>query len=1130
MIDDADGSKSGTIWNIYYHLYLDEESYQILQDQSEKLYVLSNTIDSWHQSEYGTVLRICDGRSLARIRKAWNSYNTTRMSKEHFKSYEEHLKSKLQRAKDTKEARTGSAIVLTGFRSTAPVGLLALEDLPQLHRAFWETGTTDESNDSLCTTLCANPMFATSAKNTSSLHYGTDPLLGFHLATAYAPLLPESPLKANLFDIPGLRKVVEAAKVQFRAWSRSFRNRVPKNITVRFFTGDALSFCYALQHQGSTSGNSAPNLYRDPYHSDPLVLNESDYGVMSSASTAFNVIDTSNLLDHLGALNLLVASSPLLSKELAATLYTETFVKRQKNLRAMSDELLCGHFPTVSILLGLFPMEYWTNATAISTVDEAMLDLVSHKMTGSEDNAGQMYCRFAWKRVPTEQVSSTMQTSSGLSLADIDLANLLFGIYQKMFEHENMGLLLSDMSLQRLKNNSCPRYHRGSLAAFFALLKTKLSADWNSAMERFLDLVETDSSLLVGRNYIQELYLYLHIFGIYSVPTFKQGSHVQEKHLELGTTETLKKSSPVLCITLRVPRSVLKPFMEIPYTELGTPPLQCVLQSSRKFAGKPWQNIFSVVQLAFGDAIMSGTGQGDDPKLLIQDDDDGWMGKSPLLVSFYVPSWITHLEPQTATVALGIQSTPQSTRTFIKHFGLELKIYETHLGNEENVYLTRYAPNQSGRTCVCQPVELEKTSPQPADDPFDTVITPVVDIKMARITALTGRINLKSKRAQDIFREGAEAATAQTSACVITVRIGKELQYRLYFPAPVIQTRCKLRLARKSSYIEVVVPIASLGGQDHLQHFMYPTFLEKSIPVNWNLPRLNLDRLPVLDITKTKDMQWLVTHASLTFSTRERTLRDTPTKMINGIHDNVRLNYKESLFTIFMSFSGLQGARSNVFGLSDSTRGGVSIIIIGSRLRLDLANHTVVLDAAVLPLTDSLMPKIRSFLQTITDMGVHTIHMNDDEVRLWKQTITAYVERCRDWSHTSSCEYLVGSSIPISFEGKEDFICSCGKGKLPSGFTTGIPGWKTVSKHAFRIALSPSFSVPYVEGVCEIDKSRLSSIDADGCDACGKSKRNGGVALLKCGRCRTAKYCSVECQRAKWKDHKKACKEIAVNE
>ena len=311
---------------------------------------------------------------------------------------------------------------------------------------------------------------------------------------------------------------------------------------------------------------------------------------------------------------------------------------------------------------------------------------------------------------------------------------------------------------------------------------------------------------------------------------------------------------------------------------------------------------------------------------------------------------------------------------------------------------------------------------------------------------------------------------------------------------------------------------------------MYPTFLDKSCPVNWNLPRLNLDRLPVLDTTETENLQWLITHTSLMFSTRERTLRETSTKMTSGIHRDVRLNYKESLFSMFMSFSGLQSTRSEIFGLSDSTRGGVSILIMGSRLRLDLANHTVVLDAAVLPLTHSLLPRIRSFLETISTMGVRIINMNDDEMRLWKQTLSAYVERCRDWSHTSSCEYLNGSCVPISLEGNRQFLCSCGIDRLPSRFMPVIPRWESVSKYACRIAISPSFSVPYVEGVYEIDDKKLSKSYASNCDACGKEERSRGMALLKCARCQKVRYCSAQCQRSRWKDHKRTCKKGGLND
>ena len=46
---------------------------------------------------------------------------------------------------------------------------------------------------------------------------------------------------------------------------------------IRFFCGDALAFCHALQHMHTGDGSEA-NWYRDQYHMKPLVLDGEDYG------------------------------------------------------------------------------------------------------------------------------------------------------------------------------------------------------------------------------------------------------------------------------------------------------------------------------------------------------------------------------------------------------------------------------------------------------------------------------------------------------------------------------------------------------------------------------------------------------------------------------------------------------------------------------------------------------------------------------------------------------------------------------------------------------------------------------------------------------------------------------------
>jgi hypothetical protein len=66
-------------------------------------------------------------------------------------------------------------------------------------------------------------MFASLLEDTFTLHYGTDPLLGFHLATAYVLFTTESPLRPNSPQHLDVHKVVEAARFQFRAWGNSFK-------------------------------------------------------------------------------------------------------------------------------------------------------------------------------------------------------------------------------------------------------------------------------------------------------------------------------------------------------------------------------------------------------------------------------------------------------------------------------------------------------------------------------------------------------------------------------------------------------------------------------------------------------------------------------------------------------------------------------------------------------------------------------------------------------------------------------------------------------------------------------------------------------------------------------------------
>lgn len=309
----------------------------------------------------------------------------------------------------------------------------------------------------------------------------------------------------------------------------------------------------------------------------------------------------------------------------------------------------------------------------------------------------------------------------------------------------------------------------------------------------------------------------------------------------------------------------------------------------------------------------------------------------------------------------------------------------------------------------------------------------------------------------------------------------------------------------------------------------FPLIRRDNVWSAWNVHYTNLDRLPTLRTGEPKQLAWLDSHTALAFSDRERQQRRL------GVGMSGFTQSKDSLHAMTMHVSGVQVKQTRqVLALDRKSDGGIDTLIFVTHLRLDLPAHTIVFDAFVLCLEESILPILGRFLGDLSGSGsMVSIVVTTEELAVWKRWLPALVERCRSWEHKPDCAYSqAGASVPLSIEHGGKPICSCGQGIVTDAFKAK-KAWQPFTPYVTRVAISPLFSLSYLETVAGSFHEDLSgSLEARGmgssksgnpqCSKCRKTLPEGKVSV--CSRCRSVSYCSKECQVADWKQHKVFCR------
>lgn len=516
---DHDGDDIGThhhngtddaTWNIYYELYLDNASLGLLEAQAGKLFDLSSSMEAWHAGPYGRILRICDSGTLALLREVWDNYSPQRPELAQQLRHQSIVLERCKKAMGSGDKNASNPAFGVSLQPCTQV-VDATKDGQKLKNRFWE-----KENES----LKVNPSLVMAATDTSDLHYGTDPLLGFHLLAAHdAPLVPD---ETHVLSVPSedpTQHLKDTACLQFRSWVQYFRH-VKKAVTLRFCASDALVFCYTYQYL-NIANKTCANWPRHAYRAENLTLDNPDYYANEKLAPRFlNVIDTSNLSDRLGLLNIIAAAIPLLENDLCSTLYTEFRVKATNDFRSGLDDFLHGDFPSMSVLLGVFPVDYWTNACAVWFGDKHLLE-----PQGRDQSAAHTFHRQGWK-LQLSQRSRAARTQPGvidgqLHFAEIDLGQLLLKCYLMLFKHEDVLDELSKFMQGPLSHlaaaTSLTHYHRANFAAFLGYVKGRVYVDkWEDMILALMRSIKHSKPAPFTQVYLQELCVYLVVYGVCS--------------------------------------------------------------------------------------------------------------------------------------------------------------------------------------------------------------------------------------------------------------------------------------------------------------------------------------------------------------------------------------------------------------------------------------------------------------------------------------------------------------------------------------------------------------------------------------------------------------------------------------
>jgi hypothetical protein len=618
-----------------------------------------------------------------------------------------------------------------------------------------------------------------------SVHYGTDPIKCFHLA----PCL-ESVSSGVRGDVSAssatAAEIVANIENQFAGWCVGFHHRMHApspnaEVRFRFFGGNAMGLCKALL---SVSRGAPLNTteHADVWGATTIsFVDDYQRNSLTPAPLSFNVIDTSNLADHIGYLNILLITAPLLGRGLPAALFTHSLISsingRHEHVSAL--DMIGVDLPFLSTVLGLVPERKYSAFTSQSMSPELFLSAFR------QGPSHQFLELNSWRAI------NGAHTPAGYFF-DCDPQNLgafLFSIYLQLFQDENFSI----------GGVAClGHYTRDTFVCFASCVKDRYLGKWDAAMDYVLNSLKADKTLMVDLMYYQELSHGLKLAGLADVVTIPRSPLLSRNPCFPGWQDI----PLTVYVILVVPRPVIQRILN-ETKEMSTPSLRCEVLCPGV------QHMFTSIQPTFGSIEGGGTSPG--RVGVIYEDPRRWSGSSDLIVYFSCPaSTFLRWQLSSCTVSLSMYGLAAAAR-FWPILGPDLKIWSTTLADSQRAFILRDRPRVSSQATSHGSVSTSSTPPTPisAIDPHLLA----VNIENGAVSSFTIRTRITDEVAKESLADSKTPVKTKAES-VSTVHISFPcFETTLYFPFPIGLSTLITRIARKSSYVEVCRQFPFREGQ-----------------------------------------------------------------------------------------------------------------------------------------------------------------------------------------------------------------------------------------------------------------------------------------------------------------------------